>query len=399
MLVKLLRFIRGYVEFEVLVADYGEFLKTASYIGKFYNVKQCKGKILATTSIATFKKITPLLRKFGAKRRIVHKTGVPFIINRNKKRLGVYIGFVLMLLFLFVITRFVWTVDVLGSNDKINSEIINSLSNYGVKPGAVISSIDNRIIGNKILSSYPEISFISINVVGCRAIVEIKLIDELPDVDKPETYGNIIASKNGKIKYMEVYDGFSLVEVGDNVFEGELLVSGTKEDYFGRLIAVNSDAEIYAETETLYIFKLPIREEVPKRTGEVKIKRYLTIFGINIPLHLHFFDKGNYDYEVENKELNAFGVTLPIRYTEIRMNELILESVQYTDEELNEKCKEMYESELTEIEDKIEILNEEINTYNEEGYFCYEVELKTNENIAKYVAFELEIQKNSTQIE
>ena len=390
MFVKLIKAIKGYVVFSVIVPDSGAFLAEASYTGKIYSIREEDGIMKISCSSPTYRKLSAVVKKYGGRRKILDKKGLPFLLHKNRKRKGLIIGFAAMLLMIFILTRFVWSVSVEGGTDELRTKLYSVLPDYGIKTGVFKSSINQREMGNALLADYPELSFISLNIVGNRVIVEIDNTDPKPDIPKRFDYGNIIAEKDGKIVTMEVYNGSPTVIEGDNVFAGELLVSGTKEDYFGRTIYMNSSAKITAETVISFDIKLPVNETVAIRTGKHIAKRYFTLFNINIPLHFHFFTDENYETEVKGKALSILGVNLPLSFTKIDMYKVNYKSVNHSEESLRQRAKEIFESEKNELLADKELVSEDIIETVTEEFFTLTVKLTVKEDIAKYVGFEVE---------
>ena len=390
MFVKFLRFLKGYVKFNFMAPDNGRFIYEASFLGKLRNVSEENGVITAECDIKTYRLLKDLTKNLNGKRKIIKKVGVPFLLYKHKNRKGVFIGFFIMLTLIIVLSRFIWSVDVSGGDELLRQNIRNSLPDYGIKTGILKSKIDNRTMGNSILTDYPEISFISINIQGNRVVVEIDNTDPKPTIPLKDSYANIVARKEGKIVVMETYQGDAVKKVDDYVYKGELLVSGTKEDYFGRIIYMNSSAKVIAETEMQFELRLPMREEAVERTGKHIVKRYLRIFNLNIPLHLHFFQKGDYETEASLRDLKLFGVSVPLSFVKLDLYQTETVNREYSVKEVRNNILKLLEDEKKTLLYDKELISETTYSSVEDGYYVLTVHLVVREDIAKHSLIEVE---------
>lgn len=390
MMIRLFRYLKGMVDFKIELADTAGFLKDAVKCGKIYNLSRKGIHLYGRTDVATYRKMTPIVKKYHGKRKITKRYGLRFKIYKDRARKGLLIGLIAAGILLFTLSQFVWSVKITGGTEEIRASLEQNLHHYGIKRGAYKRSLDAISLENKILSDYPEIAFLAVNISGSSVSVEIDEVIENPIPDKEGAYGNIIAEKDGRIVYFEVYNGVSLIKEGDPVFKGELLVSGTKEDYFGRTIFLNSDAKIFAETENNIVINLPKKQLSEKKTGKEITKRYISVFNVNIPLHLHFFKKAYYNDTVTGKRLTLGGVDLPIFYTEVKLQEVTYQEITVDEEELKIEAEKILNEELSKMQNKTDIKIKTMNFYSTETHVVLEAKYTAIEDIAKYVPFQWE---------
>ena len=89
-----------------------------------WNMKREKSTILYTNvSIKEFKKIKPILKNTKCKEKIISKKGIPFILNKYKKR-KVFFSFLLILLLgIYISSLFVWNIEIMGNTNVRRSRI------------------------------------------------------------------------------------------------------------------------------------------------------------------------------------------------------------------------------------------------------------------------------------
>ena len=80
-----------------------------------------------------FVQIKNIAKKTKCKVKIERKVGLPFIINKYRKRKIFLIAIILIAIFIFIITKFVWNIEVVGNNTIPKEEIIELVNRYGLK--------------------------------------------------------------------------------------------------------------------------------------------------------------------------------------------------------------------------------------------------------------------------
>ena len=86
--------------------------------------------------------ITP--KKSGCALEIGRCSGMKNTARRYRRRTGLWIGAGLLVVGLLVMSRFVWRVEVQGTERLEPEDITAALAEYGVRSGALASGIDAR---------------------------------------------------------------------------------------------------------------------------------------------------------------------------------------------------------------------------------------------------------------
>ena len=104
MLLKIIRFLRGSVDFTASGKFPERFMNITAKNGvNLWNPVPKKNAISASMYLSDYKKIRILARRSRVKTRITAKHGLPFIINRYKKRTGLFAGAVCGIILLSLI--------------------------------------------------------------------------------------------------------------------------------------------------------------------------------------------------------------------------------------------------------------------------------------------------------
>ncbi len=378
-------YILGYLNIEVEGIFVERFINICKSKGiLLWNVKMKKGVILhANIGIKDFKDIRVIAKKTGTRIRIQKKCGVPFIIHRYKKR-KIFIGIIIAILgFITIISNFVWNIDVLGNENISKDEILRALKEEGLKTGAYKGNLDTTKIINSIRLKRNDIAWIGITIEGTNAEVEIKETITAPDVIDKDEYCNIVAEKEGMITKINAQDGTAAVQVGDIVKKGDVLVNGYLEGKYTGIRYVHAIADIEAKVWYSKKEKIYLTQQVPTDTGNTEEKYSLVINNFKINLYKTLSKFENYDTINESKRLKLFSnFYLPIEIIKRTNKEYEIKNVTYTEEELIEISKQRIEEELkTQISNQENIINEQVNTYANEGYIEIEVIYEVLETI------------------
>lgn len=137
---------------------------------------------------------------------------------------------------MYILTSFVWVIEVKGTEDLSNGEIKELASQWGLKPGAVTKKIDIDKIEEAMLDSHPKLAWVGINIQGIKATIEISEKVLIPESDESK-FAHLIAKETGTIKEMLVLIGTPVTKEGDKVEKGQILIEG----YVYPEIIVNED--------------------------------------------------------------------------------------------------------------------------------------------------------------
>lgn len=265
--------------------------------------------------------------------------GLRHLIKRYRRRLGIPIGAVLFVFILWLSEQFIWTVDVVGNTSVSASEVTERLRALGCGVGTYIPAVDFNDLHNRFLLKYDDISWISVNVRGTAATVEIREMLR-PDtaVDENTPY-NLVASEDGIIEYMEILRGKPIARVEELVREGELLASGIEEGKHS-LRLVHARGKVLAQVKRTVDVSVPLNSTIREATGIEYAEKYLNIFGQSFKFFANTenmadnYDKIEYERLSRQSKLRLFDtVELPIAVDETVFVEYEWIPVTYTEEE------------------------------------------------------------------
>ncbi len=133
---------------------------------------------------------------------------------------------------LYLLTLFLWRIDISGCVNRKEAEILETIVSCHVDYGTLKSRCDCEKIEEAIRNQYDDILWVSASVKGTGLFVQIKENTYLNDkLALHEGTSDLVADRAGKVVGIVTRTGVPLVKEGDEVAEGDVLISGA-EEYF-----------------------------------------------------------------------------------------------------------------------------------------------------------------------
>lgn len=302
-----------------------------------------------------------LCRRYEIDFRLERASGLPRMISRYHNRPGILIGAVLFLLITFFSGKIVWNFDIVGNELVSDREIIEKLGELGFSSGAYIPSVDFDRLQNDILINNDTLAWLSVNMDGNLARVEVRERVVVPSKYVPTKglFANIVASEDGVIESCLVKSGKIVVGEGDVVRRGELLISGVIDVGDREVRYEYADGEILARVNRKIEATVPLDYAKTVETGAKTTDIAVKIFGKSINIR----GRGSIVYnnygkiEDEKQVVLPGGVLLPIFITKTVYTELCSESVTLTNEQALSVARAEASQKLRELSDTARLLS------------------------------------------
>jgi len=298
----------------------------------------CPGVIRATAFCFSRKTLERFALRSGTELIFDPPKGLPAFLHRYRFRPGLLAGPLLYCAVLLILSQFVWSVEIPGADPLQASRIRSVLLEEGFGVASFQPSVNYGTLKYRLLRSLEEISFVSVNMQGCRAVVDVRFADSVPDGMEPEKPCNLVASRDGQIVSLLVQRGMRYVQKGQTVQKGDLLVGGLMDTRLG-YYPVHAKAEVYARTAESYSQTVSLirTEKIP--TGRFRVKREWNFFGKRFCLPGFSCPYSSYETRVTVKHL-SFGAdaAVPITLTETYYYETEAFSREISPEEAEEEA-------------------------------------------------------------
>lgn len=260
---------------------------------------------------------------------IVKYYGKKNIVNIYENNKYVLLSLIISFMLLFLLCNTIFDIKI-NSDDKDIVNIINdSLKDNGIdvyKRKVSFNKLNS--IKNKILEDNKDtLEWIEIREKGC-----IYYIDVTPRVKSNNNVDNaspsdIIAEKDGVIKHIVVHRGSKVIDNGDYVKKGDVLISGNIIKNENVIDKVHSEGVIYAETWKTVNISIPFKriDYVYKKTVN---HYYLDIFGHEFTI------SGKYD---SDNTINKKSIVLDKPYLFFKLYKEEKKIYDYNEVILNEE--------------------------------------------------------------
>lgn len=373
MLQKLLRFIKGYLSLRIIGYSPERFLNACSHKKiEIWGLRPVDHGYEFYLSVKAFKNLKPILKKTETKVIILQKFGLPFLLYRKRKRNGFFVGIAGGIFLLYILTLFVWRIDIQGNLTYTEETLLRFLEEHQVKYGSLKTHVDCTKIVMELREEYEDILWVSAHIQGTKLVICVKenedAIAKSNDQDEEEKTKkayDLVADVNGKITDMIVRKGTVKMKEGDKVQKGEVLVSGyipIKNDA-GEIVDYQyetADAKIVGISNLTYqdeISQIYIEKKIQniqKQEYELLIGNYRISLG-GIKNNYSAFEMESRQYPLKITDQFSLPVFLVCRkaipyqpveksYTETEVQTLLSERFDYYCKDLEKKGVEILQN-------------------------------------------------------
>lgn len=334
-------------------------------------------------TVSDFRKLKPILRKTRTRITVLERYGVPFFFHKYRKRKIFFAGVFACLILVFVLSKFIWGIEISGNQTITDEVLLEYLETQEVYHGMWKKNVKCESIVTNIRKEFNDIIWVSASLDGCNVVIQVKENADTFQVSQTEeSPADLISTADGTIVKIITRSGVPCVKEGDTVKVGDLLVSGTVEvkNDAGEVVREDyktADADVYAEVMIPYedLCETLCQEKV--YTNRCHKLIYFDMFGYRVGLGIRKSETKNYEILSEETQLKLNkNFKLPIVYGVYRGKEYKLQNRERAKEEkeailshnLELYCKELEESGVEILEKQIEFI-EEMTGMKAKGYF------------------------------
>lgn len=207
-----------------------------------------------------------LCRKRGDGFRVLGRQGLWYAVWALWERKLLLTGLVFLLGLTILLPTRVLFFRVEGNRTVSTARILWEAERQGLSFGAFRRGVRSERVKNALLEAIPKLEWVGVNTQGCTAVISVReRTAPAPVPEAKHQVGNIVAAMDGYILSVTVTQGTGLVQPGQAVKKGEILISGYTD--CGICIqAVQAEGEILAQTQRLLEAVTP---ETYLRKGEI----------------------------------------------------------------------------------------------------------------------------------
>ena len=204
----------------------------------------------------------------GAELRRMEEWGAPTALRRMRRRYVLWGALAAVLALFWYGNTFIWDFQVTGNETVPTEKILRALENSGVTTGTRSLSFNQEELRNHVLLELGDISWLSVNVKGCTAHVQVVERKRPPEIVDRSARTNVVAARDGLVTRVEALDGKALVMAGSTVIKGQLLISGVADSKFGVVRFMQGRGRVYART--WYELSVRVPMTAVEKSGEGK---------------------------------------------------------------------------------------------------------------------------------
>ena len=192
---------------------------------------------------------------------------------------GLLVGVLLSLLLLIGARTVVWDIRITGTQAIPSAELEQTLEGIGLYRGAFLYALHADELALSLRQADPRVGYAAINIKGTVVELQIRETEPVPapSVKKP---ANLVAACDGVITMPLIFEGECLVEVGEVVRAGQILVGGVRDTQNHGYRITRAAGQVLARTVHTYTVRVPFSYEEKVYVGEKKCGFSLLFFQI-----------------------------------------------------------------------------------------------------------------------
>ncbi len=365
------------------------------YCISYTDFKPLSDGVEMVVRFSSFRKLKKEAMARGIDFCVIKKSGLPAFFQRYKLRVGMFLGIALAAVLVYLSQTVVWDITVTGNETVTSSEIREMLRNEGFFVGSYIPAANTDRIENKIMMKSDSISWMSINIKGTVAEVQIREVVRPQNSETAKKPANLVAKKDGIIEEVRIFRGTVTVSPGQPVSSGTLLVSGI---YEGERIGVRytrASGQVMARTKSEYYIEIPYEYEGKRYTGEEYCDKYLNFFDYSINISKNSRKEGVlYDkIDIVENYCLPWGVELPFEKKTVKYSAFETVTLTRTAEEAESLAYFELAKRLSEDATDGIVVSKTVTPVLKENSFAILCKIEIIEDIAAVSEFEVDIIK------
>lgn len=388
MLLKILRYIFGYIKAEVYGFAPERFM---NLIVKndvvIWDIEHTKQGYIFHTGRKNLMKMKPFLQKTNMKIKIMEKRGLPYFFKNHKKRVAFLLGFAIASVLLYIMSLFVWEIKVSGENTLVADNVLKQIEKNYVALGTLKSHVNCHELEEKLRKDFAEISWVSCELKGTGLTIYLEE-GMAPKKKTEDTPGDMVALKDAVITKMVTRQGTPVVKVKDTVKKGEILISGTVYIYDDNneileTSYIAADGDVYGNVKENYEDFIDLKYY--KKIYDKNIKNYVSFYFMDYCFtpYIPKVNSKNYDTYTEiHKACILDHFYLPMGYKKMTKRPYQLQLKQYDEKEAKDILTERMNKKIKAFEKKgVEIIKNDVTIVRENDKLVAKGTITLNESI------------------
>lgn len=325
-----------------MLLGYKEYIITADGYMKLYNellknhlpaqnIIEKKGKLYLKLSYEYCKTFEEICKNNDLEYEISNEKGLHKIAKNYRKRIGLLVGFAVMVGIIIYMSNVVVNIQVLSDDDKLCEKVRTALTNAGITEGSFIPEINYTVAERSVRQQLDDISWVGITRKGSTLFIDI--VENIPQAESTvhSLPSNLVACENAVIDRIDKIGGQVRIKPGSGVTKGDIIVSGEIAVYESKWVDGKEvikkktnynrcKGNVYGNFERKITFFQSYDNRERYNTGNTDKVRSFNFFTWNIPLYRKMPD-GYFTSHTQKKKFKLFGLDTPLGITETELTE------------------------------------------------------------------------------
>ena len=299
----------------------------AEKIGVWGVRRQARTVMTARVGVRDFPRLRSVVRRTGCRVSITRRRGCLFLFTRFRFRKFLLAGVAVAAAVVFLLTSYVWAIDLVGVSETERASYMRQLEGEGVHVGMFSSALDLKKIEESLIVNNEDVVWACARLTGVRLTVEVVKGGEAPELADTTTPTRVIATKDAIVDSMTVLEGRRAAEAGQTVTKGQELISGVFEYEDKPARYVHAQGKVFGRVWYAEKVSLPLYTVTATDTGRSCTVRRLILGGWTIPIGPEDVPYEHARTETAEYELIGEGLFVPARIEAVRYVEQDVESV------------------------------------------------------------------------
>ena len=175
-----------------------------------------EGRIQTCVSVRDYFKLRPVRNKTGVHIKILKKGGLPVRMIRCRKKKAFAAGLLLGGILVLFLSGRIWNIQVSGNIKNSTPEILKYLEKEEIVHGMSKKKVNCTQLAASVRKDFPDITWVSARITGCKLILDIKEKEELQETEKNSMPCDLVANQKGKIVRIIARAGVPVKKPGDH---------------------------------------------------------------------------------------------------------------------------------------------------------------------------------------
>ena len=372
------RYLRGYLKIQVWGYSPERFMSLCSnHDILLWDIKRQEEGYTMYITLPGFFRLRPIVKKTGTRAAVLERYGLPFFIQKMRKRKIFALGLPCCLAFLIAMSQFIWAIDFEGNYSLTDDVLLDFLAEKGVDYGVAKNRVDIEALEEQLRENFDVITWTSARIEGTRFVVRIRENDlAAPEEEESQETvlgSDLVASQDGVVVSILTRQGVPQVRAGDVVAKGDLLVSGAvpvlaDDGTVREYQYCQADADVLLAYETEVHEEQPLYYEYKNYTGREKKDLYFALGHKRYILKLTDCDYMNYDTVLEAEQVCILQqIYLPFYYGWVVNREYLPVEAIYQEDRARTMLEERLNKNIETLEEKgVQIIQKNV-TMNKVG--------------------------------